>query len=134
VGGVNLAVNGRAKAVKFYSADIHPYDVILGEDWLHHNRAILDYDSCQLIQRDSHGRVTPLYLNVLPPGGDDGVLSACNTPPTHAEELCVVGSADTLGSALDRRVQAAQCTDRAHDFQRKSLGVWTRRTELRVTF
>ena len=132
VGGVNLAVNGRAKAVKFYSADIHPYDVILGEDWLHHNRAILDYDSCQLLQRDSHGRVTPLYLNALPPGGDDGVMSACNTPPTHAEESCVVGSADTLGSALDRRVQAAQCTDRAHDLQRKSLGARARRTELRA--
>ncbi len=62
-----------------------------------------------------------------------GVMSAWNAPSTHAEELCVVGLADTLGSALDRRVQTAQCTDRAHDLQRKSLGARTRRTELRVT-
>jgi hypothetical protein len=32
VGSVNLAVNGRSESIKFYSADIHPYDVILGED------------------------------------------------------------------------------------------------------
>ena len=40
VGSVNLAVNGQSEDLKFYSPDIHPYDVILGEDWLHHNRAI----------------------------------------------------------------------------------------------
>jgi hypothetical protein len=27
---VNLGVNGRSESIKFYSADIHPYDVILG--------------------------------------------------------------------------------------------------------
>jgi hypothetical protein len=32
VGSVNLAVNGRSEDLNFYSADIHPYDVILGED------------------------------------------------------------------------------------------------------
>jgi hypothetical protein len=36
--------------------------VILGEDWFHHNRVILDYDSCQLLTRDVLGCVTPLYL------------------------------------------------------------------------
>jgi hypothetical protein len=43
VDSVYLAVNGRSEAIKFYSTDIHPYDVILGEGWLHHNRDILDY-------------------------------------------------------------------------------------------
>ena len=119
VGRVNLAVNGRSEAVSFYSADIHPYDVILGEDWLHHNRAILDYDSCQLLTRDLQGRVTPLYLNALPSGADDGVKLACDIP------------ADSLGSDLDRRVQAAQCLDRAQNLQRRSLGARARRAELR---
>ena len=45
----------------------------------------------------------------------------------------VVGSSDTLGSALDRRVRAAQCTDREQDLQSKSFGVWASRTELRAT-
>jgi hypothetical protein len=98
VGRVNLEVNGRVEVVEFYSTDIHPYDVILGEDWLHHNRTILD------------------------------------TPHTnHDVGSFVVGSTDTLGSALDRRVRAAQCTDRAQDLHRKSMGSRTGRTELRVT-
>ncbi len=68
---VNLAINGLSESIKFYSSDIHPYDVILGEDWLHHNRDILDYDSYQLLTRDVHDGVTPLYLNELPPGVEE---------------------------------------------------------------
>ncbi len=60
---VYLSVNGRSEPINFYSDDIHPYDVILGEDWLHHNRTILDYDSCQLLTRDVHVGVTPLCLD-----------------------------------------------------------------------
>jgi hypothetical protein len=80
---VNLAVNGRSEDLKFYSADTHPYDVILGEDWFHHNRAILDYDSCQLLTRDGHGCVTLLRLNTLPSGEEVGVKSGSVIPRTH---------------------------------------------------
>jgi hypothetical protein len=114
-------------------ADIHPYDVILGEDWLHHNRAILDYDSCQLLTRDGHVCVIPLRLDELPSGEEPGVKSARVMPLTHqAGGFLAGGSAPTLGADLDRQVQEAQCTDRQQDLRRKSLGARTRRTELRA--
>jgi hypothetical protein len=128
VGSVNLDL-------KFYSADIHLYDVILGEDCLHHNRAILDYDSCQLLTRDGHDCVTPLRLNALPSGEETGVKSASVMSHTHqARGLLAGGSAGTLGADLDRQVQEAQCvcTDRKQDLRWKSLGARARRTELRV--
>jgi hypothetical protein len=131
VGSVYLAVNGRSEPIKFYSADIHPYDVILGEDWLHHNRAILDYDSCQLLTRDVHGCVTPLCLNVLTPGAEDGIKLAGVIPHTYRTGgLLIGGSVETLGTALDRRVWAAQGMEREQDLQRKSSGARARRTEL----
>ncbi len=133
VGSVNLTVNGRSEDLKFYSSDIHPYDVILGEDWLHHNRAILDYDSCQLLTRDGHDCVTPLHPNVLPSGEETGVKSASVMSHTHqAGGLLAGGSAGTIRADLDRQVQEAQCTDRQQDLRRKSLGERPRRTELRA--
>jgi hypothetical protein len=115
---VNLTVNGRSEDLKFYSADIHPYDVILGEDWLHHNGAILDYDSCQLLTRDGHGCVTPLRLNELPSGEEAGVKSASVMSHTHQSggrddtklffwvliDL-IIGFLDLIIKALDNRTE-----------------------------
>ncbi len=107
--------------------------MILGEDWLHHNRAILDYDSYQLLTRDGHGCVIPLCLDELPSGEEPGVKSARVIPLTHQSGgLLAGGSAATLGADLDRQVQEVQCTDRQQDLRWKSLGARARRTELRV--
>jgi hypothetical protein len=104
-----------------YSTDIHPYDVMLGEDWLHHNRVILDYDSCQLLTRDVHGCVTPLCLNVLSPGAEDGIkLASVMTHTNPVGGLLMGGSVETLGTALDRRVWTVQGVEREHDLQCKT--------------
>ncbi len=44
--------------------------------------------------------------------------------------LLIRGSVETLGTALDHRVRAAQGVEREQDLQRKSSGARARRTEL----
>jgi hypothetical protein len=128
---VYLAVNGRSEPINFYSVDIHPYDVILGEGWLHRNRDILDYDSCQLLTRDVHDGVTPLCLNEFPPGTENGIKLESGMPHTkRVGGFLIGGSVETLGTVLDRRVRAAQGAEREQDLHRKSSGVRSRRMEL----
>jgi hypothetical protein len=42
VGKLDLAVNGAPSSERFLSANITPYDVILGEDWCIKHKVILD--------------------------------------------------------------------------------------------
>ena len=77
-----------------------------------------------------HGGVTPLCLNVLPPGAENGIKLESVMPHTkRAGGVLIGGSVDTLGTALNRRVRAAQ----EQDLQCESSGARARRTELRET-
>ena len=65
VGGLDLAVNGRRVRDQFCSAPIAPYDIILGEDWMHRHAAVLDYSANQLFTRGRDG-LQPLAFDQVP--------------------------------------------------------------------
>lgn len=71
VGPVDLSVNGRPSSETFFSAPIHPYDVILGESWLVKHRGVLDYSRNELFSRGADDFLRPLVLDVRP-GSDAG--------------------------------------------------------------
>ena len=55
----------------FFSAPIHPYDVILGESWLVTHRGVLDYSRNELFSQGADDFLRPLVLDVRP-GSDAG--------------------------------------------------------------
>ena len=77
VGWCQLGVNGRAAPTCFKTAPIAPYDVILGEDWMHENRIVLDYADSVMLQKDAVGRLMPFSFDNMLPSGSTPVA----TPP-----------------------------------------------------
>ena len=69
VGWCQLGVNGASTPTCFQTAPIAPYDVILGEDWMHENRIVLDYADSLMLQKSAEGQLMPFsFDNMLPPG------------------------------------------------------------------
>ena len=62
---VDISINGRPTRTRFRSANIAPYDCILGESWLYEHAAALDYKNNKLWTATKAGW-QPLELNHVP--------------------------------------------------------------------